>query len=235
MNQLIQLGEHTWIANANFAVAKIDFGNRMTIIRLPDASLCLISPLRFNDALASEIEKIGNVRYLIAPNRHHNLFFDRWAKRFPQAQLCAPNNTSRLQPDIELNENTLTTLNQQWEPGLKGIFVHGLPILSETAFYNPQDKILVITDIAFNIQQQNKWFSRLVFKSYGVYAKFGPSRLIRATIKNKTAFGTSMKTLLDLPFKQIIVSHGACVTTNAQEIFRDAFAEYCQVEPPGCT
>jgi hypothetical protein len=44
---------------------------RMTIIRLADGGLLLHSPTRFDFDLARELEKIGPIRYLVAPNSAH--------------------------------------------------------------------------------------------------------------------------------------------------------------------
>ena len=49
----------------------LEVGTRMTVIRLRDNSLILISPLKITSDIEEELDELGEVKYLIAPNLFH--------------------------------------------------------------------------------------------------------------------------------------------------------------------
>ncbi|MCU0949266.1 MAG: DUF4336 domain-containing protein [Porphyrobacter sp.] len=53
-------------------------GTRSTIIRLTDGAVWVHSPVQLSRALAEQIDAIGPIRYLIAPNLYHHLFLKQW-------------------------------------------------------------------------------------------------------------------------------------------------------------
>ena len=52
----------------------LPYTTRMVVIRLADGSLWLHSPIQFTSDLAKQIDALGEVRYLVAPNKLHHLF-----------------------------------------------------------------------------------------------------------------------------------------------------------------
>ena len=53
---------------------KYDFGTRMTVVRLSDGGLFLHSPIRLDGGLRAQLDALGEVRAIVAPNRFHHLF-----------------------------------------------------------------------------------------------------------------------------------------------------------------
>jgi hypothetical protein len=58
----------------------LPFTTRMTVVRLSNGDLFLHSPIKFDRALAEELEKLGSVRHLISPNQFHYAHIGEWAK-----------------------------------------------------------------------------------------------------------------------------------------------------------
>jgi hypothetical protein len=91
-------------------------------------------------------------------------------------------------------------------------------------FYHKPSKTLIFTDIAFNIRNSDSFRTRLAFKLYGCYGKFGPTRLVRALINDKDQYNASIQRVLSMDTKTIVVSHGELVTERANEMMKQAFA-----------
>jgi hypothetical protein len=53
---------------------------RMTVIRLPGGDLLLHSPTPFSAALKQELEKLGRIRHLVAPNVAHWTSLEQWQR-----------------------------------------------------------------------------------------------------------------------------------------------------------
>src|SRR5699024_7744915 len=89
----------TWIVDAPQKVAAMQFGTRSTIVRLPSKGLAIISPIDFDDQIAQEIDALGQVDFIIAPNLFHHLYFNDAAKRWPTAKALLPPSLKEKVPD----------------------------------------------------------------------------------------------------------------------------------------
>jgi len=77
---------------------KYDFSTRMTVIRLTDGGLFLHSPIRLDGGLRAapirldgglraELDGLGEVRAIVAPNKFHHLFAGDACAAYPKAKL----------------------------------------------------------------------------------------------------------------------------------------------------
>jgi hypothetical protein len=64
-----------WHARQAIRLGPVQVKTRATFVKLADGSLWVHSPIAPTTALMSEIQRIGTVRYVIAPNKSHYLFF----------------------------------------------------------------------------------------------------------------------------------------------------------------
>lgn len=65
---------------------KYDFSTRMTVIRLPDGGLFLHSPIRLDDGLRAELDALGTVRAVVAPNKAHHLYVGDYRVPYTKAR-----------------------------------------------------------------------------------------------------------------------------------------------------
>lgn len=223
---LRQLAPSLWVDEVPFKLIGINFGNRMTIIRLKDGTLWLHSPTRFNVTTQQTIKKEGEIHYLVTPSLMHNLFVMKWKKEEPQAQLFSPEKAKRVEADNKLDEISEQAINQCFKEEISCIPIHGIPTIQEYAFIHHDSKTLILTDLAFNFGNEAKGWSKLFLKLYGAYNKFGPTITIRALIKDKAAFKESLNIILEKEFERIIVSHGHVIEENGKQIFREAFKRF---------
>src|SRR3954451_19441034 len=71
---------------------------RMTVIRLSSGAVLLHSPVRYSPLLRMELERIGPIKYLLAPNFAHWMFLSGWQKALPDAiTLAVPGLAKRKQ------------------------------------------------------------------------------------------------------------------------------------------
>jgi hypothetical protein len=95
----------------------------MTVIRLPTQALALISPISIDDAIAAQLETLGTVQHIIAPNLFHSLFAASAKTRYPTATFWAVSGLEAKRPDL---------LIDQWIPNEGYLLVEGL----EYCFFN---------------------------------------------------------------------------------------------------
>jgi hypothetical protein len=62
----------------------LELSARLTLIRLADGTLVAHSPCPIDDALAGEVEALGELRHIVAPGNFHHFYFTDWQRRFPE-------------------------------------------------------------------------------------------------------------------------------------------------------
>ena len=83
-------GREVWTADGpDVVIVGFHYPTRMAAIRLSDASLFIWSPIRLTDGLRAEVDALGQVRHIIAPNSLHHLFLPEWTRAYPDAKLYA--------------------------------------------------------------------------------------------------------------------------------------------------
>ena len=110
-------GENVWIVDGpeirmDLGPLKVPFPTRMTVVRLEDGGLWLHSPIAPDEALFAEIEKLGEVRWLIAPNSIHYWYMADWIERYPQAQTLAV-------PDLDVKAKRPFRIDTKLEDGTR--------------------------------------------------------------------------------------------------------------------
>ncbi len=71
---MIELAHNLWIVERPQRFYGLEVGTRMTVIRLADGSVLLHSPVELDAEVRWELDAIGRVRYVVAPNRVHHLY-----------------------------------------------------------------------------------------------------------------------------------------------------------------
>ena len=69
----------------------LPFSTRMTVVRLSSGELWVHSPIRLSEEIIEQIEHIGHVKFLIAPNHLHHLFLPEWMEAYPGAAVFGTN------------------------------------------------------------------------------------------------------------------------------------------------
>src|SRR5689334_17760657 len=86
LNVLKPIADDLWIVDGSpLRRIGISIPIRMTIVRLGNGDVLIHSPTKFVPKLLTDIERLGTVRHLIAPNSVHWLFLRECQRNFPGA------------------------------------------------------------------------------------------------------------------------------------------------------
>ena len=90
--QLDPLATHLWHATHAFKANGLPITTRMTVVRLPENKLLIHSPIPMppGSALLRQVQSLGSVAFIVAPNKMHHLFLAPGAAAFPQATVYGP-------------------------------------------------------------------------------------------------------------------------------------------------
>jgi hypothetical protein len=68
-----QLDSDLWVSESPLRFLGLEVGARMTVVRLSGGRLWLHSPVPAIPELIEQVRALGEVAYLVAPNRFHHL------------------------------------------------------------------------------------------------------------------------------------------------------------------
>ena len=233
--QLKLMAENIWIVDGpaiemSFGLTKVPFSTRMTVVKLANGKLWCHSPIQPNQALLDSLDQLGEVTFLIGPNKLHYAYLQAWKDLYPSAQVwLAPGIDQRaraqkipLPQGQELTDQAPPT----WSAELDQDLFKGSRFMQEAVFFHKASKTLILTDMIENIEtHQMKTHQRLLFKlGDNAYPNGKTPRDLRLTfVGKKTAARTSFETLKNWEPEKIILAHGQCFLENGQEELDRAF------------
>ena len=84
LDVLKPVADGIWIVDSGpMRVLGLPLPIRMTVIRLADGGLILHSPTRFGFELKQDLDRLGRVQHLVAPNSAHWVFVKQWQDHVP--------------------------------------------------------------------------------------------------------------------------------------------------------
>jgi hypothetical protein len=198
------------------------FPARMTVLPLEGGKLALISPIPIDGSLAAELNSMGQVAFLIAPNLLHHLYLGAAIERYPNAMVLAPERLRAKRPDLRIDGFLEHSLPPVLSSSVEVVKFAGFPTLDEFVFLHRARRTLVVTDLVFNIRNPRGFLANSLLFLVGCRGRFAQSRAVRFTIKDRAAAAASAEAILSLDFDAVVVAHGENVPSNGREALMEA-------------
>ena len=217
------LAADLWVVERPQRFYGLEVGTRMTVIRLADGSVLLHSPVALDARLRAELDAIGPVRFVVAPNRVHHLYAGRVGETYPGARLWVAPGLERKRPDLVYVAVLGDEAPAEWRGQVDQVFFRGRPYENEVVFFHRASRTLVLCDLAFNFGPRaalpTRWLMRLI-RSYG---RFGPSTLDPWLIRDRAAARASLERILSWDFDRVVVAHGDVLEHGGREALRHGY------------
>lgn len=209
----------------------LPFTTRMTVVRLSKGDLFLHSPIKFDDSLASELQRIGTIRHLVSPNQFHYAHIGEWLKAFPDATAWAsPRVRQRAHArriDVTFTRDLDPNPPEEWRQDIDQTLFPG-GYFKELIFFHNKSKTLVLTDTIMNIEldkMPEPW--RTATRLSGMYHPRGQiffGMRLPLLLQRRRAKAAIAKVRSWRP-EHIVLSHGRCFDTHADEVIGRVFGE----------
>jgi hypothetical protein len=183
-------------------------GTRMTVIRLSGGRLLLHSPVALDPHLRAELDAIGQVAYVVAPNRLHHLHAGKVADFYPDARLWVAPGLETKRPDLRFEAILGDEAPVEWRGEVDQTFFAGRPYENEVAFFHRASRTLILCDLAFNFGPSAAAPTRMLMKALRSYGTLGPSKLDPLLIRDHKAARKSLMRILSWEFDRVTVAHG---------------------------
>jgi hypothetical protein len=191
----------------------------MTVLRVGDG-LLLHSPLPMTQKRRAQVEAIGHVVHLYAPNTFHHQWLGEWSRAFPSATVHAPAELASKRGDLRIDRFHDQAAACDFGGQVSEIPIRGFRVVETALVYRP-GRTAVVTDLVHNIGRPQHGWTKLYTRLMGFYDRVAISRVLRWTAFNdKGAARQSVDALLGHTFEGLVVGHGAPIPT----VGRDALA-----------
>jgi hypothetical protein len=208
---------------------RIPFPTRMTIVRLSGGDLWIHSPTRLTPALRAEIDTLGPVRHLLAPNFLHYAAIPEWAAAFPDATSWAsPGVRERAASQgiaVRFDADLGDSAEAAWAQDIDQLLFAGSRFLREIVFFHRPSRTLVLADLVMNFEPDAipapwRWLVRLG----GATTPGGTPLDVRLTFwRGRAEARRCLARILAWQPERIVISHGRWYPTNGVGELRRAF------------
>ena len=232
LDTLKSIARDVWIVDGpeiwfGYFGLKLPFPTRMTIVRLPGGALWLHSPTRPTDTLVANIEAIGPVKFLIAPNTIHYWWIPDWKARFPAAEVyAAPGLAHSAKRDVPVQHTLANAPPAVWADVMDQLLVDG-DVLTEVDFFHRPSGTLILTDLIENFEpgRIRNWFYRLLVRIGGASDPDGktPIDMQLSFLRQRNAVRAAVQRMIAWEPERIIIAHGRWYDRNAPAELKRAF------------
>lgn len=223
---LLEIAPQLWHRTGEWQESTLK--RRMTVIRLTSTGeLLIINPFELKPTDLKELETLGPVRFIIAPNSLHGDQAPWFYKKFPEAELFAPTPLLARWRKEGIDVQPLASLTNELLHGeVTPIELHGTR-MHEWCFIHHQTETLITTDIVFNMKGKFTGIERILMSWNRIHNHIGPSRFLKwFFINNRELFYTSLQEVFRHPFERIIMNHGDILEPGSKHELRQEFEQY---------
>jgi len=231
LNTLKPVGDNIWVVDGpSIRFYAMAFSTRMTVVRLQNGDVWLHSPTKICNTLRDEINALGPVRHLIAPNWIHYAYIHEWQAAFPKAHAyAAPGVAKRAKKhgiNIRFDQDLTQTAPEAWAGQIKQMIVEGSKIHREAVFFHEASNTLILTDLMENFEPKNlSKMLRILTKWGGIQDPDGQMpRDMRMTFsKGRKKLRAAIEQMIDWGPERIILAHGRWYDREAVAELKRAF------------
>jgi hypothetical protein len=227
---LRKIDRNLWVVEQPFKYFGLEVGTRMTIIKLSTGDLVAISPIKIDPAIIEQINRIGKVKYIIAPNLYHHLFIKDFQSIYPNAQLWATSGLANKRSDLAIDISIEDRQNHLFDEidyrlfdGFQTLDVNGYMPLNEYVFYHRSSRTLILTDTALYFDNEFVPLTQLIAKLMGGYKLLRPSPIEKLATRDTIAVKNAVDRVLAWDFDRVIMAHGTIVETDGKSQFKAGY------------
>jgi hypothetical protein len=223
---LKQFAHDIWTADgSDIVIVGFPYPTRMAVIKLSGGGLFIWSPIPLTDDLRAEVDALGPVRHIIAPNSLHHLFLAAWKQAYPGAKVYAPPGLRKKREDIAFDADLGDAPDPEWAEEIDQVLMQGNVITTEVVFFHAKSGTVLFTDLIqqFPASSFSGW--RAVVAKLDLMVGPEPSvpRKFRLAFTNRRAARASLERIFAWPAERVLMAHGTPVERDARILLRRAF------------
>lgn len=230
---LREIDRDIWVAEQPLRYFGLSIGTRMTIVRLANRELVVISPIEVDTMMVQQLNDLGTVQHIIAPNLYHYLFAANFKTLYPNALFWAAPGLTAKRPELPIDRTIQTDSQMLWDDlesiffaGFRTLGLRGFDALNECVFFHAASRTLILTDTAFHFDESFPPLTQFAARILGGYQNLSPSLLERLATTDKKQVRKSVERVLKWDFDRVVMAHGSIVEQSAKEKFQKGYEQF---------
>jgi hypothetical protein len=231
---LKEIDKNIWVSERHFKFLGLEVGTRMTVIRLGNGELIVISPIDVDDITVQQINELGKVTAIVSPNCYHYLFLAKFKSIYPDAKIWAAPGLASKRPELTIDR----TLNEHGTignfdeieyllfAGFQTLGFGSTGILNEIVFLHRESRTLILTDTAFHFDANFPWQTRLAARIIGGDRQLEPTILEKLASRNKEQVKRSIQQVLCWDFHRVIMAHGSIIERDGKRQLKAGYERF---------
>ncbi len=211
-----------WVERIPLRFFGLPMGTRMTVVRLAGGGLFIHSPVPPTPTLRREIDAIGTVAFVIAPNRLHSLHVPAFMEAYPDAKLHIVKELVKKRPEL----SPACVLGDAPEPGwaaeIDQCLFRGSIFQEEAIFLDRESGTLIVVDLLESVHGEDPWYMRLFGRMAGTYERAALTRDQKLAFRDRAAARESAGRILAWDFERIVLAHGHLIERDGKAVFANA-------------
>lgn len=220
---LYKMDNDVWCAETKLRFFCFPLTSRMTVVQCGPGELWVHSPTPLAP-VQPQLQRLGKVRWRVAPNLLHHLYQMDYQEAFPKSRLWGPPGLERKRRDLRIDHDSFAAPGRDWPATIQPFPVAGNAMLMETAYLHRPSRSLMVSDLLLHLGPWDHWTVRLYAKANRFYDAPGLSFGLKSFFKDKAAARASIDAILDANFDRLILAHGPIIESGGKDALARAFA-----------
>ncbi|HHO51170.1 MAG TPA: DUF4336 domain-containing protein [Deltaproteobacteria bacterium] len=223
---LAEIDDGVWLADGPVvSFYGFPYPTRMAVVRLGEG-LWVWSPVELTPGLAAEVAALGDVRWLVEPNKIHHLFLGPWLERFEGSVALAPPGLAPRRPDLTFAGELEDGVPGPWGPDIEHVVFGGSLVMDEVVFFHRPSSTCFVGDLIQRHDEQAMAGWRRELMRLDDLAGPGGStpREWRATFVDRDQVRGALDRALAWEPQRLIIAHGACAEEGGAQVLHDNLA-----------
>ena len=213
-----------WVTERPLWFSGVRLRSRTTVVRLAGDALWVHSPCTPTDTVCAALDALGDVRWIVVPNRFHHLHTPATAARYPNAVVVGAKSAQARNPQLSSTMGTDDPAYVSSTPELTSIQLTGVPFLDETVFFHRATGSLIAADLLISACAHDHWTWRISARIWGRYEKVRTPPDVRWNTRASAALTESVAQMRALPLQRILVAHADPITDRPAQQLAEAWA-----------
>lgn len=229
LNTLRPVADDIWLIDGPAIRFKgMPFSTRCTVVRLANGDLWAHSPTQLTQSLRTELDALGPVKYLIAPNWLHYSYISDWQGAYPNATAyAAPGVTARTAKKgmaLTFDHTLGPQAAAPWAGQIEQMIVDGSKIHREAVFLHCASATLILSDLIENFETAKLpvWMRPLIWIA-GIDDSDGKMPPDMRLTFRKAPLVKSVQRMIAWEPQRLILAHGRWYKHDAVGELRRAF------------
>lgn len=213
--------DRIWVCQRPIWFHGVRLWTRTTVVRTENGELLVHSPSPPTDEHRAAIEALGEVRWLVVPNKFHYLGCVPAADAWPDATVVAPESVGSKAPALRIDAD----IRADWAPDELGVLpLDGVPFLDESVLFHRPTRTMIGTDIVMSCSASDHWTWRLAGRAMGLWGRVRPPPDVKWNTKANEATAASIDAMCALDVRRLLVTHAGPIEDRPTDLLRDAWA-----------